>query len=64
MIQNAMLIQHFNERAQVRRYDCSNLLLQVSAVGFFAGSFAPRLGGTCVAKVIRIRSRASVGGTK
>ena len=50
MIQNAMLIQHFNERAQVRRYDCSNLLLQVSAVGFFAGSFAPRLGGTCVAK--------------
>ena len=40
-----MLIQHFNERAQVHRYNCSNLLLQVSAVGFFAGSFTTRLGG-------------------
>ena len=49
-----MLIQHFNERAQVHRCNCSNLLLQGSAVGFFAGSFATRLGGTCVAKVICI----------
>ena len=57
-----MLIQHFNERAQVHRYNCSNLLLQVSAVGFFAGSFATRLGGTCVAKMICIRMRRSVRG--
>ena len=40
MIKNAMLIQHFNERPQVPRYNFSNLLLQVSAVGFLAGSFA------------------------
>ena len=57
-----MLIQHFNERAQVHRFHCSNLLLQVSAVGFFAGSFATRLGGTCVAKVICIHIRQSVRG--
>ena len=55
-----MLIQHFNERALVHRYNCSNLLLQVSAVGFFAGRFATRLVGTCVAKVISIRLRQSV----
>ena len=54
-----MLIQHFNERAQVHR---SNLLLQVSDVCFFAGSFATRLGGTCLAKVICIRMRQSVRG--
>jgi hypothetical protein len=54
-----MLIQHFNEQVQqVHRYNCSNLLLQVSALGAFAGSFATRLGGTCVAKVICIRMRA------
>ena len=47
-----MFNEHFNERAQVHRYNCSNLLLQVSAVGFYAGSFATRLGGTCVAKCI------------
>ena len=45
-----MLIQHLNEQAQVHRYNCSNLRLQVSAVVFFAGCFATRLGGTCVAK--------------
>ena len=26
------MIQHFNEQAQVHRYNCLNLLLQVSAV--------------------------------
>ena len=57
-----MLIQHFNERAQVHPYNCSNLLLQVSAVVFFTGSFATRLGGTCVAKVICVRMRQSVRG--
>ena len=57
-----MFNEHFNERAQVHRYNCSNLLLQVSAVGFFAGSFATRLVGTCVAKVICIRMRQSVRG--
>ena len=57
-----MLIQHFNEQAQVHRYNCSNLLLQVSVVGFFAGSFATRLGGTCEAKVICVHMRQSVCG--
>ena len=60
MTTNAMLIQYFNERAQVHCYNCSNLFLQVSAVFFFAGSFATRLGGTCVAKLIGIRMRPSV----
>ena len=60
MTTNAMLIQYFNERAQVHCYNCSNLFLQVSAVFFFAGSFATRLVGTCVAKVISIRLRQSV----
>ena len=60
-----MLIQHFNERAQVHRYNCSNLLLQVSAVGFFAGCFAPRLGGKCVAEVfVSVDARSSVSGNK
>ena len=60
-----MLIQHFNEGAQVHRYNCSNLLLQGSAVGFFADSFATRLGGKRVAKVfVSVDARASEGGTK
>ena len=57
-----MFIEHFNERAQIHRYNCSNLLLRVLAVVFLADTFAPCLG---VAKGICIpRHRTSVGGTK
>ena len=57
-----MFNEHFNERAQVHQYNCSNLLLRVSAFVFLVETFAPRLGGTSVAKVIRIRMRQSVRG--
>ena len=60
-----MFIEHFNEQAQVHRYNCFNLLLRVSAVVFLADTFATRLGGTTVAKVICIRRhRTSVSRTK
>ena len=57
-----MFNEHLNERAQVHRYNCSNLLLRVSAVVFLADTFATRLCGTSVAKVIRIRMKQSVCG--
>jgi hypothetical protein len=57
-----MFNEHLNERAQVHRYNCSNLLLRFSAVVFLADTFATCLCGTCVAKVICIRMRQSVRG--
>ena len=56
-----MFIKHFNERAQVHQYNCLNLLLRVSAV-YPVDTFATRLGGTCVAKVICIRMTQSIRG--
>ena len=57
-----MFNEHFNEQAQVHRYNCFNLLLRVSAVVFLADTFATRLRGASVTKVIRIRMKQSVHG--
>ena len=53
---------HFNERAQVHRYNYLNVLLRVSAVVSFADTFVTRLCGTSVAKVICIRMTQTVRG--
>ena len=55
-----MINEHFNERAQVHRYNCLNLLLRVSAFVFLVDTFATC--GTSEAKVICIGMTQSIRG--